>query len=281
MTSHPGSDSLPGTIREINDLPHERKCAHYATLIPLWVYSRLGIDPLVSAGGEHPAVRFRCPSGSSSVEISVFSATDASEPAIYLHMGDTPHAQLIVMMVVANDPDSPRFNIDVDEQGRDTQLGTRSRNIPEELRAMQAGLAPGQVRAGLRLFRAALPAFESFVSRMGHDLFFIEPLFYHNAITFERYGFAYTRGLQQMRCIHREFQPGGTLHARLDGSTPFRPPDAWRSVAGRSWAIHDGILDESLGETLMHKRVGLHAGIETFPGAVWSSAELPHARGWA
>lgn len=281
MSQYTGAERLPGTIREINVLPYERKCAHYATLIPLWVYSRLGIDPKASASGEHPAIRFRCPEGSSSVEISVFSAASAREPAVYLHMGDTPHAQLIVMMVVANDPDSPRFNIDVDEQGRDTQLGTRSRNIPEEIRAMRAGLAPGQARAGLRLFRAALPAFESFVSQMGHDLFFIEPLFYHNAITFERYGFAYSRGLQRMRHIHREFQPGGTLHARLDGSTPFRPPDAWRSVAGRSWAIHDGILDESLGDALMHKRIGIPAGLDTFPGAVWLSAAQPDSSGWA
>lgn len=271
MTSHAGPERLPDTIREINDLPYAQKCACYATLIPAWVYARLGIAPYDPGVGGHPTVRFRCPAGSSSVEISVYSATDTDEPAIYLHMGDTPHAQLIVMMVVANDPASPRFNIDVDDQGRDTQLGTRSRNIPEELRALCAGLGPGQVRAGLRLFRAALPTFEDFVSRMGHALFFIEPLFYHNAITFERYGFAYSRGLQKMLRIHREFQPGGALHARLDGSTPFRPPDAWRSITGRSWAIHDGILGERFNDVLMYKRVGIHAGIETFPDAVWSS----------
>lgn len=279
MTSHAGPERLPGTIREINDLPHAQKCACYATLIPAWVYARLGISPYDPAVGSHSAVHFRCPAGSSSVEISVYGAADANEPALTLHMGDTPHAQLIVMMVVANDPASPRFNIDVDDQGRDTQLGTRSRNTPEELRALRAGLGPGQVRAGLRLFRAALPTFEDFVSRMGHALFFIEPLFYHNAITFERYGFAYSRGLQKMLRIHREFQPGGALHARLDGSTPFRPPDAWRSITGRSWAIHDGILGEPFDDVLMYKRVGVHAGIETFPGAVWSSAALPRSSG--
>lgn len=279
MTSHAGPERLPGTIREINDLPHAQKCACYATLIPAWVYARLGIAPYDPAVGSHSAVHFRCPAGSSSVEISVYGAADANEPALTLHMGDTPHAQLIVMMVVANDPASPRFNIDVDDQGRDTQLGTRSRNIPEELRALRAGLGPGQVRAGLRLFRAALPTFEDFVSRMGHALFFIEPLFYHNAITFERYGFAYSRGLQKMLRIHREFQPGGALHAHLDGSTPFRPPDAWRSITGRSWAIHDGILGEPFDDVLMYKRVGVHAGIETFPGALWSSAALPRSSG--
>ena len=134
---------------------------------------------------------------------------------------------------------------------------------------MRAGLGPGQVRRGLRLFRAALPTFERFVSRMGHDLFFIEPLFYHNAITFERYGFAYAQGLRTMRLIHEEFQPGGSLHARLDGSTPFRHPDAWQTISGRSWAIHDGIMNGAFAGVQMYKRVGVHAGIQTFPGARW------------
>lgn len=272
MTAHAEPERLPGTIRQINDLSQAQKRAVYATLIPAWAYARLGIVPYDPSASDHLQVRFRCPAGSSSVEISVYSAADEAEPAIILHMGDTPHAQLVVLLVVANDPASPRFNIDIDEQGRDTQLGTRARNIPEEVRAMHAGLGPGQVRAGLRLFRAALPTFEEFVSRMGHALFFIEPLFYHNAITFERYGFAYSRGQQKMRSIHHGFQPGGALHARLDGSTPFRPPDAWRSITGRSWAIHDGILGEPFGDVLMYKRVGIHAGIGTFPGAVWSSS---------
>lgn len=259
----------PSTIREINDLPPSQKRAIYRTLIPDWVYARFGIDPRDDTLDGQPAIIFRYPPGSHSVEISVYHALQVPEPAIYLHMGDTFNGQLMVLMVMVGDPEAPRFNIDVDEQGRETQLGIRSRNIPEEIRAMQAGLAPGQVRRGLRLFRAAIPVFEQFVSRMGHELFLIEPLFYHNAITFERYGFAYARGLQRMRWIHREFQPGGILHARLDSSTPFRHPEAWRSISGRSWAIHDGILGEPFTDVLMYKRVGIHAGITTFPDPVW------------
>ena len=41
--------------------------------------------------------------------------------------------------------------IDRDLEGRDTLFGTVSRNLGEEERAMQDGLAPGQVRPGLRL----------------------------------------------------------------------------------------------------------------------------------
>ncbi len=259
----------PHSIREINDLLQPDKFTIYRTLIPPWILTMFGIDPTDHTIAGENVVNIRCPQGSAFVEIAIYHAPASTEPVIYLHMGDTFNSQLTVLLVVVNDPNSPRFNVDVDLEGNDTQLGTKGRNFAEEIRAMRAGLGPGQVRRGLRLFRSAIPVFEQFVSRMGHELFFIEPLFYHNAITFERYGFAYARGLQKMRMIHREFQPGGTLHARLDGSTPFRHPDAWQTISGRSWAIHDGILGEPFTDVQMYKHVGTEAGIETFPGARW------------
>jgi hypothetical protein len=72
--------------------------------------------------------------------------------------------------------------------------------------------------------------------------------------------------------IQREFQPGGRLHQALDGSTPFRPRDAWRTVRGRAWAIHDGILeiiDARWDALRMVKQVGRHAGVDTFPQAIY------------
>ena len=266
-TSRPAA--WPSSIREINDLPPETKHAVYATLIPDWVYTRFDIDRAGYNAQGQQAIYFRCPEGSSAVEISVYHHVAADDPVLYLHLGDTFNAQLIVLLMVVNDPDAPRFHIDVDEEGNSTLLGTNGRNIPEEVRAMQAGLAPGQVRRGLRVFRTAIPIFERFVARMGHDIFFAEPLFYHNAIILERYGFAYSRGLQKMQAIHADFQPGGKLHKLLDGSTPFRRPDAWRTITGRSWAIHDGIMDAPLSGLQMYKRVGVDAGVCTFPNARW------------
>lgn len=260
----------PSSIREINDLPREAKRAIYATLIPEWVFPLFNIHREDFTIQGEPAIDLRCPSGSNSVEISVFAAPDAADPALYLQMGDTFNSQLLVLLVIVNDPQSPRFDIDVDEQGRDTQLGTLYRNIPEETRALKAGLAPGQIRRGLRIFRTAVPLFDGFVARMGHPLFFIEPLFYHNAITFERYGFAYSQGFKKMMWIHQEFQPGGELHRRLDNSTPFRRPDAWRSILGRSWAIHDGIMNEPFTGVQMYKRVHQDSHIRTFPNAKWT-----------
>ena len=259
----------PGSIREINDLAQDRKYAIYQALIPHWVYPMFEINPDTVTFQDGTAVAIRCPSGSASVEITVYHAHETGDPALYLHMGDTFNSQLVVMMVMVNDPNSPRFNVDVDADGCPTQLGTLRRNIPEELRAMQAGLAPGQVRRGLRVFRSALPTFEQFVSAMGHQLFFIEPLFYHNAIAFERYGFAYSRGFQKMKTIHEAFSSDGLACAALDSSTQFRSLEMHRSVRGRSWAIHDGVIGDLFSGIQMYKRVGVDAHIESFPNALW------------
>lgn len=262
-------EQWPSTIREINDLPDERKRAIYQTLIPDWVFPMFQMDVTGPVLDNSALVRFRCPHGSAAVEISIYHQPDARDPVLYLHMSDTFMSQLAVLLVIVNDPASPRFNIDVDEMGLPTQLGTLRRNLVEEQRALEAGLAPGQIRRGLRIFRTAVPLFDTFVQHMGHELYFIEPLFYHNAITFERYGFAYSRGGNKMRTIHREFQPGGQLYARLDGSSVFRSSDAWQTVTGRSWAIHDGILDESLDGIQMYRQIGRDAGVNTFPDALW------------
>ena len=68
-----------------------------------------------------------------------------------------------------------------------------------------------------------------------------------------------------MREIDREFHSGGKYFTRLDGSTPFRMPGMERTVSGRSWAIHDGIMDEPWDEVQIYRMIGIHAGINTFP----------------
>jgi hypothetical protein len=203
------------------------------------------------------------------MELSVRRRATDVDPMLYLNMTDTFNNQLLVLLVVVNDLDSPRFNIDVDEHGNLTHLGTTSRNIPAELSAMRAGLAPGQIYQGLRSFKQSIPSFEEFVSNLRHDMFLIEPLAYHNAIVFERYGFNYIRGYRDMLRIHEEFQVGGKLYEQLTADNPFRQPGAHNTVRGRSWAIHDGILGHPFTGFQMYKRVGVHAGINTFPNAQW------------
>lgn len=82
-----------------------------------------------------------------------------------------------------------------------------------------------------------------------------------------------------MQEIDRQFRPGGLLCDRLDGSTPFRMPGMEKTVHGRSWAIHDGILAEAAKslaegsplltpweEVTIYRMIGSPAAVNTFTG---------------
>ncbi|MCC6891301.1 MAG: hypothetical protein IT321_00665 [Anaerolineae bacterium] len=261
--------SLPSSIREINDLPENEKHSIYQRLLPDWLFSTYGIDNDTLMADGHVVIKFRCPSGSRALEITVKRRIHDTDPILYLNLTDTFNNQLLVLLVIVNDPESPRFDIDVDENGNKTHLGTNSRNLVAEEAAMKAGLAPGQIKKGLRSFKQSIPAFEDFVRSMGHDLFLIEPLAYHNAISFERYGFNYMRGFQEMVRINQEFQPGGELFSKLSKASVFRSEDCWKTVRGRSWAIHDGILGYPFSGFQMYKHINAVSAVNTFPDAIW------------
>jgi hypothetical protein len=167
---------------------------------------------------------------------------------------------------IVRDPHAPRYAVDVDERGVNNWFASQGRNIPEELRAMRAGLFPNQTHHGLQLFVTFFPLMERFTDSLGIQMIVAEPLSYDNAIRYEKYGFDYLRGRRLMLEIDREFQPGGRYFSRLDGSSPFRMPGMERTVHGRSWAIHDGIMDEPWDGVQIYRMIGVHAGINTFPG---------------
>ncbi len=260
---------LPRSIREINALSDHEKHSIYKMLLPDWLFTNYGVHPEKLSVGGYSVVNFRCPNGSRAVEISVKRRIDDIDPMLYIHMADTFNNQLLVLLVVVNDLESPRFNTDVDAQGNKTHFGTNSRNLLAEEAALNAGLAPGQIRKGLRSFKQSIVIFEEFVRQMGHDLFLIEPLAYHNAIIFERYGFNYIRGYQEMVRIDREFRPKGELYSKLSKGSVFREENSWKTISGRSWAIHDGILGHPFTGFQMYKRLGIDAGVNTFPDSMW------------
>ncbi len=257
------------SIRQINNLPPPQKEAIYRMLIPPEALLQFGIPFSLMDSQGRPLWTCICEPGTSSVTIALRHQWDAPDPVLYLELAETIHNQLEVLFFSITDPTSERFNVDRMPDGRPTNFGTDGRNIPEEIRAMEAGLAPGQVRRGGRLTRRLIPRFEEFVARLGYDRFQAQPLFYHAAILFERCGFAYTMGQGKMEWIHQEFGRGGLLYNRLDGSTPFRRKGMEATVRGRSWAIYDGILGEPFTGVRMYKRVGVYAGISTFPEAIW------------
>ena len=258
----------PSTIGGINLLPESEKRAIYSRYIPAALLEKYEIPPLTSAAG-YNLLQFRFAPGSSDVEMRLFHKMDFPDPILYAHLTDTLNGQIHILLYILNAPGTQRFDVDKMPDGSPTQFGTLRRNIEAEQNALAAGLAPGQVRRGLRLLGQAIEAFEGFVTALGHEMYFIEPLYYHNAVIFERYGFSYQMGKRLMDSIHTGFQSGGDLQAQLDGSNPFRQPDAANSIRKRSWAIHDGILGEPFTNVTMYKRVGKSAGINTTPDCVW------------
>jgi len=256
----------PSTIGGINNLPDKEKRIVYARYIPQELIDKFDLIDLTD---NTELLKFRFAPGSSDVEMMVYHQADFPDPVLYAHLADTLNGQIHVLLYILNDPDSPRFNVDKMPDGSPTRFGIRIRNIEAETAALQEGLSPGQVRHGLRFLRKAMGAFEEFVKNLGHDMYFVEPLYYHNAIIFERYGFSYQMGRRQMEGINSGFQQGGELSQRLDDSNLFRSSKAMNSIRLRSWAIHDGIMGEPFTNVTMYKRVGISANINTTTGCEW------------
>jgi hypothetical protein len=258
----------PSTIGGINKLPEAEKRAIYARYIPKELLEKFNLPELIS---HKDLLQFRFAEGSSDVEMRLYHQAGFEDPVLYAHLTDTMNGQIHVLLYILNDPEAPRFDVDRMPDGSPTRFGTLKRNLEAEQAAMEFGLAPGQVRRGLRSLQPAMAAFEDFVISLGHEMYFIEPLYYHNAVIFERYGFAYQVGKRRMEAFHAGFQEGGELHQRLDasGANPFRSSDAANSIRLRSWAIHDGILGEPFTNVTMYKRVGKSANISTTPGCEW------------
>ncbi len=218
----------------------------YAQLIPPRLCEHLAqVDASLSGGPTNPkAFAIAIPPQRADVSLRLPAQRHDGDFALSMDLVEAGAGQLELSFIVINDLTAPRFNIDVDELGRVTLLGTAGRNVGEELRAMRAGLGPAQVRPGLRLFDELLPRLERLAHELGYVSLVLEPLTYHNAVMYERHGFSYIVGHRRMVEIDREFQPGGKLANLLDGRSPFRDPALAASARGRSWAIHDGILQD-------------------------------------
>jgi len=265
-------------IHRINRLYRMEKEGFYRILIPPSLFRRFRIDPvtLCDEQGEK-AARFFCPQGDRTSLIEV-KLPDNEDPIFSFQLTDAADlTQVEWDFLVVNDPAAPKFNTNVDEEGRDTLFGWASRNISEEVRAVEAGLYPGQIRKGLGITRELVFTLDFFCKILDVKTVRLEALFYHNAITYEKHGFSYLSGYAQMKRIHELFQPGEKLHRKLDGSTPFRRPEFANTVKGRSWAIHDGVLTEIEDQVLeegwaspaMYRMVENPRSMVTFPNPVF------------
>ncbi len=263
------------SIAKLNRLPKKERDRIYLSLVPESIFERFQIDrqTLRNPFGERvikgifpPDENFGC------IEVKhrsmdrdcIFSCQVSLEAFMQsLHLD----------FLIIDDPFSERFNVDIDEQGSDTFFGTRSRNIPEEIKAMEAGLAPGMVRRGLRLMGEFIKCLDVFMEALELKTVTAGAFFYHNAIMWEKYGFTYFKGGKMMEKIHKGFQLGGRLYEKLDDSTPFRKKGMERSIRGRSWAIYDGIYLDAFGEEwespVMYRILGKDVKVNTFPDQIY------------
>jgi hypothetical protein len=203
------------------------------------------------------------------IRVEVWPDPDGQDPALALDLADLRFGRLEAAWIALNDIQGPRYDVDRDRRGRPFPEGSGRRNRAEEERALADGLAPHQVRPGLRAFRPLIRRIQTFARGLGADTLQVVPLAYHNAIQYERYGFTYGSEEVEPAEVHRRFQPGGTLYRRLDGRSPFRQPALAATVRGRSWAIYDGILGHRWVPPRMYKFVERDFETCTFPDAVW------------
>ncbi len=261
------------TLRDINTLEQREKEIIYRGILPPRLFERFEISPETFHGADGDRkVRFIAPEGLGFLRVEVRLTPGVRDCVFFLEIADTQFNQMELAFCIIKDLSSPRYDVDVDLAGRDNSFATLGRNIPEEIRAMEAGLFPNQTHRGMRMFSEFLGLFERFVDSLGMEIIIAEPLSYDNAIRYEKYGFDYITGKQLMQEINEGFREGHIYHRRLDGSTPFRRPGSERTVLGRSWAIHDGILDRPWDDIRIYLQVGRNAGIDTFPERARNSA---------
>ncbi len=180
------------SIQEINQLPREMAEGLYARLVPDDLLTRFAIDPQTLQGPEGTRlVRITAPADKPWARVEVRSSTEDRDPALLVDVEMSARSVPALAFVQITNPRAARYGIDRDPEGRDTLFGTVSRNVEEEIRARNDGLAPGQVRRGLTMLPKVLEAMDGFCRLMGTELYLIEPLFYHSAILYERHGCGY------------------------------------------------------------------------------------------
>ena len=258
------------SLRRVNSLPVEIKERLYASLVPSDLLTAYGVDPVLLRDREgYQAFHFDFPPDRGMVKIQFKRSRSESDPIVFIQLSDTSYNQVEFEWIMINDPDSERFQIHLSDGTQFLPPGSEFRNVPEEVRAMKAGLSPGQVRRGLHQFPEIMERVESFLTRLNIHLVYGFPYAYHNAIELERIGYFYGTGKELMVEIDQGFQPGGKLFNRLDGSTPFRQPGMDKTIRGRSWAIHDEIMDKPWICPMMIKMIGRKEKDYTFPDAIY------------
>lgn len=261
-------------IRDFQALPETERLDLVRILVPAGVFRQFHIDPETFQDDEgRLRLRVLYRDQGRILCVKIIDPTTRLDSIYSIFLQDYEEDGVDCIGLNINDPQSKRFQVDLDEYGRiPAELLSGRRNIKEEIRAMKAGLAPGQVRKGLRLIGDVLQGLEHFLRKSGKRWIYCEAMAYHNAMVYERHGFGYQfKTLEdEMLWIDHEFRsPQGLFFKKLDGSNPFRQPGMESTVRGRSWAIHDGIMGRPWSRPGMLKEVGVHSQVNTFPNGLY------------
>ena len=256
-------------VRDIQDLPMSERHRLCRLLIPEPCYSQFQIDP-ETFRDKDKLLRLRLSyRNEGRILIMRIVQPDTRDDPIYsIVVQDYEEDGVDCLGLNINNPAAPDIVSTRTTTATFRRIGfSTRRNIPEEIRSMNAGLSPGQVRKGLRWLNEVIECLENFTRDIGRKIIYCEAMAYHNAMVYERHGFGYqfNSWVEEMQSIDQEFRsPNGMYYRRLDGSSPFRKPGMEKTVRGRSWAIHDGVLGRPWSKPAMIKEVGVHAGVNTF-----------------
>ena len=104
--------TIPSTLGGINQLSDVKKREIYSQVIPKELIQQFKLNPyLVDKNGQN-LFHINAPSGSTSVEASLFHKAGFPDPILYGHITDTINGKLHILLYILNDPDSPRFDVD-------------------------------------------------------------------------------------------------------------------------------------------------------------------------
>ncbi len=258
------------SLAHLRQMPPQAQRRRCAAVVPQRCWDHLAVlSPRLAGGADNEAaMRVTLPDPGRTLHMRIPAEPFDGDYCLSLDLEDIGAGQLEMGFIIINDLTAPRFNIDRLPDGTPTHFGTAARHYEAELAAMRHGLGPCQVRRGLRMFDQLLPQLEAFMADLGYVSLSLRPLTYHTAVMYERRGFGYVIGRRRMMQINSAFAPGGALARRMDLSTPFRDPSSTHTPRGRSWAIHDGILEHLDGdhsfEMQMFKLPGVDANQHTF-----------------
>ena len=134
------------SIAGVNNLSEKERREIFLHLVPQELYDRFSLPPDLIDDRGNNLLFIEGEPGGQSLELRMYHEAGFQDPILYCHMIDTLNGQIHVLLYIMNDPNSPRYNIDALPDGTRTKFGTTARNLDEELRAMEAGLLPGQIR---------------------------------------------------------------------------------------------------------------------------------------